>query len=181
MNTVKDSLLLKDHYPESEISVFYTDIRAFGKGFEDLYRRSKEAGVNYVRGLPGEVLEDPGTGNLWLSVDNTTQGRVEQYEIDMLVLSIGFVPSEGQAHIKKLLTLSQTDEGFLLESHPKLRPVDTPTRGVYLAGCAEGPKDIKVSVTQASAAAARAQIVLNSDRLKVEAITASVDREACTG
>ena len=181
MNTIKDSLLLKDHYPESDISVFYMDIRAFGKGFEDLYRRSKEAGVKYIRGLPGEVLEDAGTGNLELTVDNTTHGRVEQYDLDMLVLSIGFVPSEGQAHLKKLLTLSQTDEGFLLESHPKLKPVDTPTRGVYLAGCAEGPKDIKDSVTQASAAAARAQIVLNSDWLKVEAITACVDRKACTG
>lgn len=181
MNTVKDSLLLKDHYPESDISVFYMDIRAFGKGFEDLYRRSKEAGVRYIRGLPGEVLEDPDTGSLRLTVDNTTQGVVEQHDLDMVVLSIGFVPSEGQAKIKKLLTLSQTDEGFLLESHPKLKPVDTPTRGVYLAGCAEGPKDIKDSVTQASASAARAQIILNSDRIKVEAITASVDREACTG
>jgi len=181
MNTVKDSLLLKDHYPDADISVFYVDIRAFGKGFEDLYRRSKEAGVKYIRGFPGEVVEDPATGNLLLTVENTTQGRVEQHELDMVVLSIGFIPSEDQAHVKKLLTLSETDEGFLLESHPKLKPVDTPTRGVYLAGCAEGPKDIKDSVTQASAAAARAQIVLNSERLRVEAITAFVDPEVCTG
>jgi heterodisulfide reductase subunit A len=181
MNTVKDSLLLKDHYPETDISVFYMDIRAFGKGFEDLYRRSKEAGVKYIRGFPGEVVEDPATGNLLLTVENTTAGRVEQHELDMVVLSIGFVPPEEQAHVKKLLTLSQTDEGFFLESHPKLKPVDTPTRGVYLAGCAEGPKDIKDSVTQASAAAARAQIVLNAERLKVEAITAFVDKEVCNG
>jgi heterodisulfide reductase subunit A len=73
------------------------------------------------------------------------------------------------------------DRRTSIESHPKLKPVDTPTRGVYLAGCADGPKDIKDSVTQASAAAARAQIVLNSEWLKVEAITARVDREACTG
>jgi heterodisulfide reductase subunit A len=181
MNTVKDSLLLKDHYPDTDISVFYMDIRAFGKGFEDLYRRSKEAGVKYIRGIPGEVVEDPTTGNLLLTVENTTAGCVEQHELDMVVLSIGFVPPQEQVHVKKLLTLSQTDEGFLLESHPKLRPVDTPTRGVYLAGCAEGPKDIKDSVTQASAAAARAQIVLNAERLKVEAITAFVDRELCKG
>jgi len=181
MNTVKDSLLLKDHYPDTDISVFYMDIRAFGKGFEDLYRRSKEVGVKYIRGFPGEVVEDAATGNLLLTVENTTQGRVEQHELDLVVLSIGFIPPEEQAHVKKLLTLSQTDEGFLLESHPKLKPVDTPTRGVYLAGCAEGPKDIKDSVTQASAAAARAQIVLNAERLRVEAITASVDPELCTG
>ena len=181
MNTVKDSLLLKDHYPETDISVFYMDIRAFGKGFEDLYRRSKEAGVKYIRGFPGEVVEDSATGNLLLTVENTTAGRVEQHELDMVVLSIGFVPPEEQAHVKHLLTLSQTDEGFFLESHPKLKPVDTPTRGVYLAGCAEGPKDIKDSVTQAGAAAARAQIVLNAERLKVEAITSVVDRELCNG
>jgi heterodisulfide reductase subunit A len=181
MNTVKDSLLLKDHYPDSDISVFYMDIRAFGKGFEDLYRRSREAGVQYIRGLPGEITEDPATGNLIATVDNTTKGRIERHELDMVVLSIGFVPSEEQARVKHLLTLSQTDEGFFLESHPKLKPVDTPTRGVYLAGCAEGPKDIKDSVTQASAAAARAQIVLNSEKLKVEAITAWVDPEVCTG
>jgi heterodisulfide reductase subunit A len=181
MNTVKDSLLLKDHYPDTDISVFYMDIRAFGKGFEDLYRRSREAGVKYIRGIPGEIVEDPANGNLLLTVDNTTQGRVEQHELDMVVLSIGFIPPEEQAHVKKLLTLSQTGEGFLLESHPKLKPVDTPTRGVYLAGCAEGPKDIKDSVTQASAAAARAQIVLNAERLRVEAITAWVDPEVCNG
>ena len=181
MNTVKDSLLLKDHYPETDISVFYMDIRAFGKGFEDLYRRSKEAGVKYIRGFPGEVVEDSATGNLLLTVENTTAGRVEQHELDMVVLSIGLVPPEEQAHVKHLLTLSQTDEGFFLESHPKLKPVDTPTRGVYLAGCAEGPKDIKDSVTQAGAAAARAQIVLNAERLKVEAITSVVDRELCNG
>jgi len=181
MNTVKDSLLLKDHYPDTDISVFYMDIRAFGKGFEALYRRSKEAGVKYIRGFPGEVVEDPATGNLLLTVENTTAGRVEQHELDMVVLSIGLVPPEEQSHVKKLLTLSQTDEGFLLESHPKLKPVDTPTRGVFLAGCAEGPKDIKDSVTQAGAAAARAQIILNAERLKVEAITAFVDKELCTG
>jgi heterodisulfide reductase subunit A len=124
MNTVKDSLLLKDHYPETDISVFYMDIRAFGKGFEDLYRRSKEAGVKYIRGFPGEVVEDSATGNLLLTVENTLAGRVEQHELDMVVLSIGFVPPEEQAYVKKLLTLSQTDEGFLLESHPKLKPVD---------------------------------------------------------
>ena len=100
MNTVKDSLLLKDHYPETDISVFYMDIRAFGKGFEDLYRRSKEAGVQYIRGFPGEVVEDSATGNLLLTVENTLTGRVEQHELDMVVLSIGFVPPEEQASSK---------------------------------------------------------------------------------
>jgi len=179
MNTVKDSLLLRDHYPDIDITVFYLDMRAFGKGFEDLYKRSKEAGVRYVRGLPGEVKEDPETRNLLLTVENTTAGRLEEHELDMLVLSVGLEPREDSKTVQQLLSLSRTNDGFFLESHPKLKPVDAPTRGVFLAGCAEGPKDIKESVTQASAAAARAQIILNQDKISIEAITPIIDRALC--
>jgi len=179
MNTVKDSLLLRDHYPDIDITVFYLDMRAFGKGFEDLYKRSKDAGVRYVRGLPGEVKEDPETRNLLVTVENTTAGRLEEHELDMLVLSVGLEPREDSKTVQQLLSLSRTSDGFFLESHPKLKPVDAPTRGVFLAGCAEGPKDIKESVTQASAAAARAQIILNVDKITVEAITPVIDLDLC--
>jgi heterodisulfide reductase subunit A len=180
MNTVKDSLLLKEHYPDIEIYVFYIDLRAFGKGFEDLLKRSRQAGVKYIRGLPGSVVEDPETRNLIVSVENTTAGRVEQYELDMLILSVGLKPREDADRLRQILNLSKTSDGFLLEAHPKLRPVDAPTPGVFLAGCVEAPKDIKDSVTQASAAVARASTVLNSERLVVEAITAVVDKDKCT-
>jgi heterodisulfide reductase subunit A len=180
MNTVKDSLLLKDHYPDTDITVFYMDIRAFGKGFEDLYMRSKAAGVKYIRGLPGEVTEDPDTHNLRVLVENTTAGRLEEHELDMLVLSIGAVPRHDSEVVKQLLTLSRTRDGFFMESHPKLKPVDAPTKGVFLAGCAESPKDIKDSVTQASAAASRVEILLSAPTIKVEAITAVVDEALCT-
>lgn len=180
MNTVKDSLLLKEHYPDIEIYVFYIDLRAFGKGFEDLLNRSRQAGVRYIRGLPGNVIEDPRTRNLIVSVENTTAGRVEEYELDMLILSVGLRPREDADRLRKILNLSKTSDGFLLEAHPKLRPVDAPTPGVFLAGCVESPKDIKDSVTQASAAVARASTVLNAERLVVEAITAVVDKEKCT-
>ena len=179
MNTIKDSLLLKDHYPDIDITVFYMDIRAFGKGFEDLYMRSKAAGVKYIRGLPGEVTEDPETHNLRVVVENTTAGRLEEHELDMLVLSIGAVPRRDSEVVRQLLTLSRTPDGFFMESHPKLKPVDAPTGGVFLAGCAESPKDIKDSVTQASAAASRAGILLSSPTIKVEAITAVVDEALC--
>ncbi len=179
MNTVKDSLLLLDHYPDSEITVYYMDIRAFGKGFEDMYRRSKEAGVRYIRGLPGQILEDPLTCNLRLMVENTMTGELETHEQEMIVLSLGLVPPEDQGLVKGLLTLSTTEDGFFLESHPKLKPVDAPTRGVFFAGCAEGPKDVKDSVTQASAAAARAQIILNKPTIKLEPVVAWVDPELC--
>ena len=179
MNTVKDSLLLKDHYPDTDISVFYMDIRAFGKGFEELYMRSKAEGVRYIRGLPGEVDEDPETGNLKVYAENTTTGTLEEHEFDLLVLSVGTIPRQATEVIRQHLTLSRANGGFLMEAHPKLKPVDTPTKGVYIAGCAEAPKDIKDSVTQASAAAARAEILLNSPYIKVEAITAVVDPELC--
>jgi heterodisulfide reductase subunit A len=179
MNTVKDSLLLLDHYPDTEITVYYMDIRAFGKGFEEMYRRSKEAGVRYIRGMPGQLLEEPQTRNLRLTVENTMTGELESYEHDMIVLSLGLVPAEDQAVIKKLLTLSTTEDGFFMESHPKLKPVDAPTRGVYLAGCAEGPKDVKDSVTQAGAAASRAQIVLNRPTITLEPVVAWVEPELC--
>ena len=180
MNTIKDSLLLKDHYPDTDITVFYMDMRTFGKGFEDLYMRSKAAGVKYIRGLPGEVTEDAETRNLRVWVENTTARRLEEHELDMLVLSIGAVPRRDSEAVKQLLTLSRTSDGFFMESHPKLKPVDAPTKGVFLAGCAESPKDIKDSVTQASAAAARAEILLNAPTIKVEAITAVVDEALCT-
>jgi heterodisulfide reductase subunit A len=179
MNTVKDSLLLKDHYPDTEISVFYMDIRAFGKGFEDLYMTSKAKGVRYIRGLPGEVEQSSETGDLTVYVENTSTGTLEEHELDLLVLSIGTIPSKDTGFVRQMLTLSRTGDGFLMEAHPKLKPVDTPTKGVYIAGCAESPKDVKDSVTQASAAAARAEILLNSPQIEVEAITAVVDADTC--
>jgi len=179
MNTVKDSLLLKDHYPGVEVKVFYMDIRAFGKGFEDLFMRSKEAGVMYIRGIPGEIEEDPKTKNLKLTVENTTTRMVEQHELDMVVLSVGVIPRQDNEAVKKFFSLSSTSDGFYMESHPKLKPVDAPTGGVYFAGCAEFPKDVKDSVTQASAAASRAGTLLSAGKIKIEAITAVVDEEAC--
>jgi heterodisulfide reductase subunit A len=180
MNTIKDSLLIKEHYPDAEIYVFYIDIRAFGKGFEDLYRRSKEEGVHYIRGLPGEVTEDPDTGNLRLKVENTTAARIEEYELDMVILALGLEPKDDLKELAQILNLSQTSDGFLMEAHPKLRPVDAPTPGIFFAGSVEAPKDIKDSVTQAGAAAAKSAIVLNAGTLKMEAIKAVVDLDKCT-
>jgi heterodisulfide reductase subunit A len=180
MNTVKDTLLLADHYPDVENVVYYQDIRAFGKSFEDMFQRSKETGTRYVRGLPGDVEEDPTTGNLRVTVENTTSGKLERHELDMLVLSVGVEPPKDLAKISNLLTLSKTSDGFLMESHPKLKPVDAPTRGVYFAGFCESPKDIKDSVCQAGAASSRAGALLNAGKITIEAITSQIDDESCT-
>ena len=179
MNTIKDTLLLADHYPDVENVVFYQDIRAFGKSFEDMFQRSKEAGTRYVRGLPGDVEEDPETHNLIVTVENTTSGKLERHELDMLVLSVGVGSPKDLAKISRLLTLSKTSDGFFMESHPKLKPVDAPTRGVFFAGFCEAPKDIKDSVCQAGAAASRSGALLNAGQIQIEAITSRIDEQAC--
>ena len=180
MNTVKSALMLKDHDPDLDVKVFYVDMRAFGKGFEDLFRRSKAAGVRYIRGLPGAVQEDPKSKDLILTVENTATNRLEEHRAEMVVLAVGVKPPEDMKVLQEMLALQKNSDGFYLEAHPKLQPVDSATRGIFFAGCAEGPKDIKDAVTQASAAAARAMRLMNPKELQVEAITAEVIQDACT-
>jgi len=180
MNTIKDTLMLKEHYPDMEVKVFYIDIRAFGKGFEDLFQRSKGKGVKYIRGLPGDVQEDPGSHDLSLFVENTSTDQLERHHVDMVVLSQGLVPSEDMNKIQEMLALQKTSDGFYLEAHPKLQPVDSASAGIFFAGTAESPKDIKDAVTQASAAAARAARLMSPGKITVEAITSRVDEDKCT-
>jgi heterodisulfide reductase subunit A len=180
MNTIKDSLLIKEHHPDTEIYVFYMDIRAYGKGFEDLYKRSQEEGVHYIRGFPGEVTEDPVSRNIKVRVENTTTCEVEEYELDLLVLSVGLHQDSGLKKLCNLLNISLTSDGFVMEAHPKLKPVDAPTPGIFFAGSVEAPKDIKDSVTQASAAVSRSSIILNADFIKGDGVKAFVDQEKCT-
>jgi heterodisulfide reductase subunit A2 len=178
MNTVKSTLALKEHYPEMAIKVFYIDIRAFGKGFEDLYTRSRHQGVHYVRGLPGHV-EELADGRLRVAVENNSGGNIDFYDLDMLVLATGIEPADSTHKLQEMMGLQLTPDGFFLEAHPKLQPVDAATRGVFYAGCAEGPKDIKESVTQASAATARAIRLMQAAEISAEAITSEVIPELC--
>jgi heterodisulfide reductase subunit A len=179
MNTIKDSLLIKEHWPDTEIYVFYVDIRAYGKGFEDLYKRARKTGVKFIRGLPAEIKEDKRIHNLWLIGENTLQKELYKINVDMAILSVGLESRKDSETIQRLLTLSRDQDGFFLEAHPKLRPVDAATGGVFFAGCAESPKDIKDSVTQASAAAARAGILMAKGKVTVEAITPIIYSEKC--
>jgi len=181
MNTIKDALLIKEHWPDTKITVYYVDIRAYGKGFEDLYKRARKEGVLFVRGLPAEVVENKKTHDLWLVGENTLQQEVYRNKVGMAILSIGIEPRQDSEIIQRLCNLSRTPDGFFMEAHPKLRPVDAPTGGVFLAGCAESPKDIKDSVTQASAAAARASILMAQGKVTVEAITSQLTPDKCTG
>ncbi len=178
MNTIKSTLVLKEHYPDMDIKVFYIDIRAFGKGFEELYTRSRRMGVQYVRGLPGTADEN-GDKDLRIAVENTATGKLEYHDLDMLVLALGMEPAPGTQRLQEFLGLQLTSDGFYLEAHPKLQPVDAATRGVFYAGCAEGPKDIKESVTQASAAAVRAIRLMHKGEITTEPITSEIIEENC--
>jgi len=179
MNTIKDALLIKDHWPETEVKIFYIDIRAFGKGFEDMYNRSKASGSLYIRGIPGEVMENPETRNLVLSVENGESGQLEEHEADMVILSVGMEARDDMRELQSILNLQKTPDDFYLEAHPKLQPVDAATKGVFFAGCAEAPKDVKDSVTQAGAAAARAMGLMALGKVKIPAITSVIDTDAC--
>ena len=180
METIKDSLLIKEHWPEVAIDVYYMDVRAFGKGFEDLYKRAKAEGIRFIRGIPAEIRETNG-GDLKVVGENTLMQRLYDETYNMVILSVGLEPQEDSSIVQRLLVLNKTVDGFFMESHPKLLPVDTPTKGVFLAGCAESPKDIKDSVTQACAAASRANILMAKGEISVEALTPIIELDKCTG
>ncbi|MFX1326528.1 MAG: hydrogenase iron-sulfur subunit [Promethearchaeota archaeon] len=176
MESIKDSLLIKEHWPDVEVTIFFIDIRAFGKGFEELYSRSREEGVLFIRGRPGQIKENPINNNLIVSVENISTGTMLSEEFDLVVLSIGVEGSSESIPFP----IAKDSKGFYIEAHPKLRPVDTPTDGIFIAGGAESPKDIRETVTQASAAAGRCGNLLSEDEFHVEPLYAFVDTKKCT-
>ncbi len=180
MYAIKNAQIVKEHEPETKISVYYNDIRAFGKGFEELYHRVREEySVEFIRGRPAKLTEDPETKSITIRAEETLLNKITEREFDLVVLSTGLLPSEGSKRIGKTLALSLSPDGFFMEAHPKLRPVDTAMDGIYLAGCAQGPKDIPDSVAQAKAAAASAASVMFGKKVKIEPLTAAVDEELC--
>jgi len=174
MESIKNALLIKEHWPDVAVTIFYMDIRAFGKGFEELYRRSRQEGIRYVRGRPSRILEDPRSNKLKVMVEDTRSGTLLAEENDMVVLSVG---ADGPDAVP--LPLARSPEGFYIEAHPKLKPVDSPSDGVFIAGGAEAPKDIRETVTQASAAAGRAAGLMLRGEVRIEPLFAFVDTESC--
>lgn len=181
MYAMKNAQLILDHEPDTEVTIYYMDIRAFGKGFEEFYKRSQEKyGIKFIRGRPATVLENPDK-TLTVRSEDTLLGKVTEYDYDMVVLSVGLQPPEGAEELRQTLALSRSADGFLMEAHPKLRPVDTLTDGIYLAGVSQGPKDIPDAVAQASGAAARAAIPMIKGEVEIEPIIAAVDEDVCGG
>jgi heterodisulfide reductase subunit A len=157
-------------------------MRAYGKGFEEFYNRVRDEGVKYIRrDLDKPIkVEREGEGDI-LSVTAENEEKKIKIEADLVVLASCIVPNKGAKEIIKLLKITQSADNFLLEAHPKLRPVETATDGIFLAGCCQGPKDIPDSVAQACGAAEAASIPLFQGKVEVEAITSSIDDEICSG
>jgi len=181
MYATKLSQLLKRSNPKRDVYVFYTDIRAYGKGFEEYYKRAQKTGVKFIRGRVAEVIEDPETKKLTLKVEDTLTRNMIKSQFDLVVLSVGLRPNKGTQNIADMLRISKSSDGFLQEAHPKFRPVDSFSDGVFLAGAVQGPKDIPDTVTQASAAAARAVRLMNQGEYALDPIMAFVHEELCDG
>jgi len=161
MYATKEAELVKEHVPGVDVTIYYMDIRAFGKGFEEFYQRAKsEFGIKYVKGRVAEVSENPANNNLSIRAENIESGELIEDEVDMVVLSTGIVPAAVN-DFEKILPLKMGDDNFFVAVNPKVDPVTTTILGVFVAGVAEGPKDIPDSVTQASAAAMKASILLS--------------------
>lgn len=153
MVTAKHAHLAKEKIHDANVTVFYADVRAFGKGFEEFYDRVRAEGVHYRRGYISEVYRSKGD-TLVVRAEDTLLGRPVETTADMVVLSVGLVPRPEAGNVASMLGLTTSPDGFLAEAHAKTKPVQTQVDGVFLAGCAQGPKDIPDTVAHAKAAAA---------------------------
>lgn len=181
MYAIKNALLIKEHDPSAEIFIYYIDIRAFGKGYEEFYKRAQEAGIKFMRGRAAEIFQKQDTSNLVIRADDTLLGIITENEVDMVVLSVGMVPRADASKIQRMLGIAASPDGFFMEAHAKLRPVDTLVDGVFLAGTAQGPKDIPDTVAQAKGAASGALEVIMHTSLELSPLISEVDERLCRG
>jgi len=180
MYALKDAVLLKEKYRDDvEVYLFYIDMRTNFKGYEEFYRRARELGVNFIRGRISQINEDPKTKNLLIRSEDMMLGEPLELEAELVVLSTAAIPSKGTDEVSRILSITRGADGFFMESHPKLKPLDTAVDGIFLAGACQGAKDIPYSVSQGSGAAARAATVLSQPTWKIEPIIADIDPSKC--
>ena len=181
MYTAKHAMLIRDKYPDTNVTVFYIDVRTPGKNFDEFYRRAVEDyGVNYIKGQVGKVIPQP-NGKLLVQGADLIDSKQILKEADMVVLAAAIEPNEGVRKIATMLTASIDTNNFLTEAHAKLRPVESPTAGIFLSGVCQGPKDIPETVSQAGAAAVKAIGLLAKDKLLTNPCTAHSDELLCNG
>jgi heterodisulfide reductase subunit A len=183
MYTAKHALLYKHAVHEGQAYVFYIDIRSAGKGYEEFVQRAiEDEDIVYLRGKVSRIFQDSGDdGKLIVWGVDTLIGKKIEISADMVVLAMAAVPNIGVKELAKKLKISTDAHGFITEAHPKLRPVETLTAGIFLTGCVQAPKDIPETVAQASGAAARAITILSKPELEMDPLISTVDEEICTG
>jgi heterodisulfide reductase subunit A len=185
MYSLKFAHIIREKIPDAEIYDLYIDLRCFGKGYEEFYNRLQAEGVNFIRGRAGEVTDIAETseekGKLVVLCEDTLIGRQRRLPVDIVILSNALEPRPDANEVAKLFSISRSKDGFFMEKHPKLDPVATTTDGVFVAGCCQGPKDIPDTVAQASAAAARAMAMISKGSVEIEAATAIIEEEFCSG
>jgi heterodisulfide reductase subunit A len=170
---------------DADVYQLYIDMRCYGKGFEEFYQRVSDEGVNFIRGKVAQVTDqavsDEEKGKLVVVTEDTLLGRMVRIPADMVILCPAMVPRADAGEVARRLLLSRSTDGFFLEKHPKLEPVGTVNDGVFVVGCAQGPKDVPDTVAQASAGAAEALSLIDRGKVEIEAATAVVDDEHCSG
>ena len=180
MYTAKHATVYKEQVPDGQPYVFYMDIRSDSKGYEEFVQKTiEEKGILYLRGRVSRVFQEDGRVRV-LGVDTLT-GKMVEVAADMVVLATAIVPSHGVKDLAAKLRATVDRHGFLTEAHIKLYPVESSTKGIYLAGCGQGPKDISDTVSQASATASKVQALLSTDQLMQDPLIAHVDEGICSG
>ena len=183
MTELNNTLEIKEKYPKTRLYCIYRDIRAFGRGHEDCYRKASEAGVVFIKYKPEAppVVSDE-LGSIIVTVqDVLTNNETLAIPADYVVLTVGMVPRAEASEVQGMLKIAKGPEGFFTEAHAKLRPLDTPTDGIFLAGTAQGPKDITDSAAMGSAAAAKASVPLAKGKVELEPVIAHVELDKCDG
>ena len=180
MYTAKHAMLCREKYPDTEVYVFYIDVRAPGKNFDEFYRRAVENyGVHYIKGMVGKVV--PENGVLKVQAADLLSNEQIHIDADMVILATAIEPDKTARSLGTMLTASMDTNDFFTEAHPKLRPVESPTAGIFLSGVCQGPKDIPETVAQAGAAAAKVIGLLCKDKLLCNACVAISDESQCNG
>ncbi len=180
MYTAKHAMLTRDKYPDTDVTVFYIDVRTPGKNFDEFYRRAvEEFGVHYIKGMVGKV--SPEGDKLIVQASDLIANKQIKIDADLVVLAAAIEPDKSARPLATMLTASMDTNDFFTEAHPKLRPVESPTAGVFLSGACQGPKDIPETVSQAGAAAAKVIGLLAKDKLTGNPCVASSNELMCNG
>lgn len=182
MNAIKNAIRIKELWPKVHVDILFSDLRTY-KEYEDFYRRARALEVKfirYIKEIPPEIAEAP-DGKVRVTAYDTLAGVETEFLCDLVVLSTPLCPSKEDVMLARMLKVPLGPDGFFMEAHPKLRPVDCQSDGIFIAGTASGPKDLPESIISAKAAATRASILMGNKKLKTEALTADVNTDLCIG